>query len=283
MELEGRIALKRPLKKGIEKIELGINHFHNGAIIVNCAGSLEDLNGHNGRYRQMAEFMQKKELGTIVRVGNKFSGDFSWPKNSMDNLRFVIDYCLKKGELLSGNVDPTLYLMGYSAGAGIVATVASEFSAVEKILLIAPGIDCGPKKTREGLEKYAGEVYIVIGKNDYTVGLNAGATFYRWASQSRKKELVKIPQCTHDFEGEKNSRILSKAPIWAFAGDETFPSPEGGIIMYDKGKGPFKIRFYSSLDSGLVDVPPTEAQKREYHLYDLGVTRISYGRAQRDL
>ena len=33
--------------------------------------------------------------------------------------------------------------------------------------------------------------------------------------------------------GETNGKIMSKAPLWAFAGDETFPSPEGGIELYD--------------------------------------------------
>ena len=45
MKIEKKITLKRPLKKGIEKIELGINPFCNGIIIVNCAGSLENFNG----------------------------------------------------------------------------------------------------------------------------------------------------------------------------------------------------------------------------------------------
>jgi dienelactone hydrolase len=227
----------------------------------------------------MARFMQEKEVGTIIRMGNLISGTLPWPKTSIDNLRFVMDYCKRNSELLSGRADPRMYMMGYSSGAGIVAIVASEFSNVEKILLIAPGGDCGLKRTKEGLEKYRGEVYIAIGKNDHTVGTKAGDIFYRWATQARKKELVKIPQCSHDFEGETNSRILSKAPLWAFAGDETFPSPEGGRVMYDKGKNPSKIRFYHSSGSGLglVEVPPTETEKRKY-LSDLGVTRISGGR-----
>ena len=42
-----------------------------------------------------------------------------------------------------------------------------------------------------------------------------------------------IPNCNHQFFGEANGKIMSKAPLWAFAGDTTFPSPEGGKKLYD--------------------------------------------------
>jgi hypothetical protein len=31
-----------------------------------------------------------------------------------------------------------------------------------------------------------------------------------------------------------NGKILSKAYLWAFAGDDGFPSPEGGVLLYDE-------------------------------------------------
>jgi hypothetical protein len=30
-----------------------------------------------------------------------------------------------------------------------------------------------------------------------------------------------------------NGKILSKAYLWAFAGDDGFPSPEGGVPLYE--------------------------------------------------
>jgi hypothetical protein len=42
-----------------------------------------------------------------------------------------------------------------------------------------------------------------------------------------------VPNCDHGFSGEMNGRIFGKAYLWAFAGDGSFPSPEGGVHLYD--------------------------------------------------
>ena len=244
MKNERKVSIERPLKKVKRRFDVGINYFHNGVVVLNCAGSCENLDGWNNKYKQMARFMQKKEIGTVVRIGNEFTPDLPWPNCVMDDFRYLIDHTLKNGEQLSGVRDPKLYLMGYSTGAGIVAAIGHEYPSVEKMLLIALGSDCGRRKIERGLEAYTGEVYIVIGENDHDVGTKSGRTLYKLAKNASKRELREIPNCTHDFEGETNSRILSKTPLWAFAGDESFPSPEGGIIMYDKGKGPFVPTSY---------------------------------------
>jgi len=243
MENETKTSLERPLGKGKRRIDIGIHPLDNGIIIANCAGGLEDLDGRNDRYKKIGKFVQEKGIGTFVRIGNDLSSNPPWPTCVLDDYRYLVDYCKQNGEHLSGERNPKIFLMGYSAGAGIATIVGEEFSA-EKMLLIAPGIDCGRKKIQKGLEKYTREVYIVIGENDHTVGTQTGRTFYKWAIKASKRELREIPQCTHDFEGETNSKILSKAPLFAFTGDETFPSPEGGITMYDQGKGPFVVRHF---------------------------------------
>lgn len=46
------------------------------------------------------------------------------------------------------------------------------------------------------------------------------------------RKLEVIPNCGHQFIGETNGKIMSKAPLWAFAGDTTFPSPDGGKRLY---------------------------------------------------
>src|SRR3989344_1351842 len=46
------------------------------------------------------------------------------------------------------------------------------------------------------------------------------------------RHLVVLPNCDHQFRGRVNGQIMSKAPLWAFAGEATFPSPEGGTVLY---------------------------------------------------
>ncbi len=251
MRNDRNFSIERPLKKGKRSIDIGITPHPNGIIIVNCAGGLEDLDGRDNRYKQIAKFVQRNEVGTFVRVGNDLPNNLSWPESALDDFRYLVDYCKKNGKRLSGEINPRIFLMGYSAGAGIATIVGSEFS-VEKMLLIAPGIDCGRRKIKKSLEAFTGDVYITIGENDCEVGYSSdnkagkyvGNEFYSWAVNSKRRELEVIPNCTHGFEGEINSKILSKAPLWAFADDKTFPNPEGGITMYDKGKGHFVRTSY---------------------------------------
>lgn len=256
MKNDRKITIERPLKKGNRAIDVGITPFYNGIIIANIAGSLEDLDGQDKRYKQIAKLVQKNKVGTFVRIGNEIPDYLPWPKCCLDDFRYLVDYCYKNGEQLSGKKDPKIYLMGYSAGAGIATVVGSEFT-VEKMLIIAPGIDCGRTKIQKSLETYTGEVFITIGKNDYTVGPKTGRAFYKWASNAKVRKLEEINDCTHDFEGEINSQILSKAPLWAFAGDETYPIPQGGIIMYDRGKGPFvpKILITDPVTGKIIEQP----------------------------
>jgi len=166
-------------------------------------------------------------------MGNPDFPNLPYPKGMIDNFRFVLDYCLSNGRELSGKEDPSLYLMGFSAGASTIAAVSGDYPSVKKILLMAPSGDAGQEAVERGLGKFTGEVYIAVGENDEVVGLRAGKIFYDLATSAKVRKLEIIPNCNHQFFGETNSRIMSKAPLWAFAGDTTFPSPKGGKKLYD--------------------------------------------------
>jgi dienelactone hydrolase len=230
---ERRIVLQRPLEGG-KLLDLGIaiHPYSNGIIIVNYPGITGDIDGFNNKYGKQADFIQEKGIGTVVRMGNRDFSELSYPEGMIYNFKFVLDHCLANGEELSGNKNPKLYLMGFSAGAGTIAAVASDYSAVEKILLMAPTEDAGEETVERGLGKFNGEVYIAIGDKDEIVGSHAGKIFYDLAKAAKIRKLEIIPNCNHQFFGEINGKIMSKAPLWAFAGDTTFPSPDGGRKLY---------------------------------------------------
>jgi len=98
---------------------------------------------------------------------------------------------------------------------------------------MAPSGNAGQEAVERGLGKFTGEVYVAIGDSDEVVGPQAGQTFYDLATSAKLKKLEVISNCNHKFFGEANGRIMSKAPLWAFAGDTTFPSPDGGKKLYD--------------------------------------------------
>ena len=230
---EIRTTLQRPIKgKRPLEIEVAIHPYFNGIIVVNYPGITGDIDGYNNKYGKQADFVQKKKIGTVVRMGNPYFDELPYPEGMIDNFKFVLDHCLINGKELSGKQNPTLYLMGFSAGASTIAAVAGDYTKVKKILLMAPSGDAGQKAVEKGLRKFKGEVYIAVGDRDNMVGPQAGQIFYDFAIATKLKKLEIIPNCNHQFTGEVNGKIMSKAPLWAFAGDTTFPSPKGGKILY---------------------------------------------------
>ena len=151
----------------------------------------------------------------------------------MADLKATIDYALANADRICSSKEPDLYLMGFSAGAGAIAIVAADYPQITKVLLLAPSVDAGKTAIEEGFGKFRGEVYIAVGEYDECVGKEAGEYFMGLATGASRKKLVVIPNCDHQFQGRINGKIMSKAPFWAFAADQSFPSPEGGIELYD--------------------------------------------------
>ena len=147
-------------------------------------------------------------------------------------LSSVLTYVLDNAESISGSGSPDIYLAGYSAGASVSAAIAYDFPQVTKMLLIAPSADIGTESLQRGLSRFNGELYITLGEKDHIVTPEMATTLSEWATKARVKKLVTVPNCDHHFTGKMNGRILSKAYLWAFKGDETYPSPEGGIELY---------------------------------------------------
>ncbi len=230
---ERRLTLQRTIKgKSSLELEVAVHPLRNGRIVINYPGITGDIDGYNNKYGRQADFVQKNGIGTVVRMGNLLFDELPYPEAMIDNFRFVVEHCLHHGIELSGKERPTLYLMGFSAGASTIAAVASDYPEVEKILLLAPSGDAGQRAVEKGLRKFTGEVYVAIGDRDENVGTQAGKVFYDLSIAARVRKLVVVKDCDHQFRGERNGRIMSKAPLWAFAGDNTFPSPEGGIKLY---------------------------------------------------
>lgn len=188
-----------------------------------------NLDGYNNKYKKLAEEIVERNIGAVIRMQNNPINGIPYHKSVVENLRYVIDYVLEESRSICKG-SPNIYLMGNSAGASAVAAVCASYSHVSKVLLIAPSGDAGPAANK--LSRFEGEVYITVGENDEIVGEQSGHHFFNLATSASRRTLKIIPGCDHQFKGTRNGKIFSKAPFWAFAGDETFPSPEGGIVLY---------------------------------------------------
>lgn len=211
-------------------LDLAVHPNALGRIIFNYPGIGGDIDGYNAKYKKLARYMQGEGLGAVVRSGMDFIAGFA--KDT--EFRKMVDYALENAEAIAQSKQPEVLMMGFSAGASVIAATAYKYEQVSRILLMAPSGDMGMKEIIQGLQRFAGEVYIVIGQEDEVVGVEAGQRYCDLATGASKKELHIIPNCSHQFRGELNGRIMSQAPFYAFARGEKpkFPDPQGGIVLY---------------------------------------------------
>jgi len=213
-------------------IEIAVHKANSHKVIINYPGSGGHIDGYNNKYLTLAEHMQNK-IGSVVRMWNKNIPGVNYSQLLRENLKTVIEYVISNSYKICGSNQPTIYLMGFSDGAGAIPTVAHLYPEVEKILLLAPSFGAGWKEIHKGLKQYKNDLYVVIGSNDKIVGTKNGQIFKDIAESSRLNLLEVIPNCDHQFKGKDNGKILSKAPFWAFDNDNTFPSPDGGLELYE--------------------------------------------------
>ncbi|HCW32109.1 MAG: hypothetical protein UT36_C0002G0005 [Candidatus Peregrinibacteria bacterium GW2011_GWF2_39_17] len=216
-------------------VKLTVHPSDNGIIVINYPGALGDIDGYNNKYATLGNHVQQN-VGAVIRTDNPVYAGFKYDVSVREHLKVVIDYALKNAVEISGvkTDDVVIYLVGFSAGSSAIAAVAHEYPQVKKILLMAPSGDAGQEAITEGLRKYTGECHIVIGENDEVVGKDAGSFFASLATGASVVRSVVIPNCDHQFRGERNGRIMSAAPLWAFSDpDSENPSPEKGVKLYD--------------------------------------------------
>ena len=219
-----------------EPIELGIEIYPSttGKVVIHQPGFYEKLQGYKNKYRTLARLI-KERMGAAILMDNEERDYHPFHETSTGDLLAVINFAVEHSREIAGVEEPEIYLMGFSAGGTSVASIAGYHPLVEKILLIGPSYaydqDIGRGIIAESLKRFQGEVFITQGDRDqYTDGHN----IHPLATAATRSEFVVVPGCDHYFRGARNDFIYGKAPFWAFAGDTTFPSPEGGVRLVQK-------------------------------------------------
>ncbi len=212
-------------------LNLDIHPFQNGVVVINYPGAEGVSEGYEQKYTKTANYIVTNKIGSVVRLPNPYIPGSSWDKN----LRKAISHIIDESRAICGAPSPTLYLMGFSAGAAAIADIAWEYPQVKKILLMEPAPHHGDARINKTLKHFKGEICIVVGTGDEALGEAAGSVFLNAASGAVRKEIFVIPNCDHQFRGEKNGRIMSHAPIYSFSSDPKpiFPDENAGIKLYD--------------------------------------------------
>jgi hypothetical protein len=229
-----------PLKNKPETaIEINIHSLNSDNVIINLPGFGGDINGYSNKYNKLAEYLVENQLGAVVRMGNIIFPNEEYGQSIVNQLETVIDFILKYSEYICTRKNPNIYIIGTSAGAGATALVAYKYAQIKKILLVAPaaGNVRNYGNALQELMKFTGDVAIIIGEKDDVVGVGSGRSFKFYAEDSENihsLKYIEIPFCDHQFKGETNGRILSRAPFWAFIDkDLIIPPLTESCKLYD--------------------------------------------------
>jgi dienelactone hydrolase len=215
-----------------------------GKLLIQAPGAGEAKEGAWNRYVRLGEYLQARNIASLVSFNPPWPDaqgkypdepysyqDASWNRILVEGMMHLVEHCLTKAEALCGTKEPEVYLAGFSAGGSVAVAVAPLFGRVKKILLLS-AYDSVGWFFLHGVRRYAGEVYVAYAEGD-TPAVAMAMTLPSLARRASAVHARGVPDCDHGFSGETNGKVLSKAYLWALAGDESFPSPEGGVRLYD--------------------------------------------------
>jgi len=205
---------------------LGIHSLKSNAIIGIYPAAKEEMTGAAIPYQAMAASLRHEKLGAVVRCNGLYDPSVSFYEFNDFFVRLFMNYIQENAREICGNPHPDIYLIGYSSGGSAIASIASEYHAVKKMLLIAPSYDADRVALKESMGNYKGELCVVAGDQDQTVLRSQAEWFYFQAKKAKVRKFVELTSCDHSFNGSYNKEILLKAPFWAFDHSSDFPSEE---------------------------------------------------------
>ena len=216
-----------------------------GKLIIQAPGAGEVKEGPGNRYVRLGDHLQACGLATFVSFNPPLPDaqfmypnepysyrDASWSLIFVESMAALVEHCLKNAEQLCGAKELEICLAGFSAGGSAVVAVAPLFPGIKKVLLVS-AYDSVDWFFLSGVRRYTGEVYVAYGEQDQAAAILA-MMMPSLAKSARTVYARGVPHCDHSFSGETNGKVLSKAYLWAFAGDDGFPSPEGDVPLYDE-------------------------------------------------
>jgi len=203
-----------------------------GKIIINIPGADGSISGYKGKYTNLGDYLQKKDIASFVRIPN------DRPQEFINTGRCIINYCLEGSERICGSRRPEIWLMGFSAGGASALLTAWEYPEVTKVLVINPflNLDVIKKDLKECLPLYKGDLFVVIGENDTVIDPDTLGLIKASAQNVSNLKLEVIPNCDHQLKGSSNSHILSQLPEFYFLNKykvETFPNERNGFDLLD--------------------------------------------------
>lgn len=143
-------------------LDVRVHKLQSDKVVVILPGVDGSVDGFENKYVRMADNITSKQRKAVVRLSNPFISYYHWE----DNLREALAYVEENAQQLFGTEEISIEIIGHSAGAAAAASLAWEYPAIKKLLLINTAPAVGPERIVDGLSKYSNEVQFVFGSED---------------------------------------------------------------------------------------------------------------------
>lgn len=220
------LTLKKFYQNIKYRLHLAIHTLNKPIIIGIFPAAKEELTGDAVPYREMAEILTNTNIGAVVRCNGLYTDEVNFHDFNDYFIHTFMDFIINNAEDICQHKNPDIYLIGYSSGGSAVASIATEYKQIKKILLLAPSHDSDLSQLTDNLNSYTGELSIICANDDKVVYPSAVSWFYFQALMASSRKFVKLNNCDHEFNGDNNKEIILKSPLWAFDGLTDFPQED---------------------------------------------------------
>lgn len=185
-------------------LDIRIHPAKSSTILLLIPGVDGSVDGYKNKYVTITEQAQAKHNVAVVRMENPFVTSFHWESN----IRRILEWIEQNKQVICSNDEYSLLVQAHSAGASVLASIAHEYPKIRKLLLINIAMRLKTDKVLAGLQKYDGDVTILMGDKDPSIPELEGIQFSENSTLAQK---VIVENTDHDFSGDSFKLFLGAA------------------------------------------------------------------------
>lgn len=185
-------------------LDIRIHPAKSSTILLLIPGVDGSVDGYKNKYVTIAEQAQAKHNVAVVRMENPFVTSFHWESN----IRRILEWIEQNKQEICSNDEFSLLVQAHSAGASVLASIAFEYPKIRKILLINIAMSLNTDKVSAGLQKYDGDVTILMGDRDPSI---PELEVIQFSENSTLAQKVIVENTDHDFSGDSFKLFLDAA------------------------------------------------------------------------
>lgn len=193
-------------------LDIRVHPAKSSKVLLLIPGVDGSVDGYKNKYVTIAEQAQAKHNVAVVRMENPFVTSFHWESN----IRRILEWIEQNKQDICSNDEYNLLVQGHSAGASVLASIAHEYPIIRKLLLINIAMSLNADKVLAGLQKYDGDVTILMGDSDPSI---AAVEEIQFSENSTLAQKVIVENTDHDFSGDSFKLFIEASEKYLLGGE----------------------------------------------------------------